>query len=204
MNTDKERILMHIVDGLRSTQSLGPIGKPWSSDPYKDHVHFAPWKDAQPGDLVICETSRVNDYKIGIYKYKTGYSDAVIAELGTGRECNYSNERYCPIVGVWPVYLLWGDEYLFYQKVLKAFARGDEYMYRFCDISFADNICKVTIRETHGGFKPNAESIPFSIDIPWNKRMSVKRILELMREGGYGTHVFEYVPRPPAQGKDET
>jgi hypothetical protein len=193
--SDRERILMVIIDQLSTTQTLArPSRMAWSSDEYKDHsgsyhyVHFAPWKEPSPGDLVLAQSGHVSRWKVGWYVEKQS-DGALIREIGSDKLCNYGNESFRPIVGLEnDLRLLEGDRYQFLIKVYKAFARGDEYIYRFGGLRFDANDAVITIREVFGGLgKP---SVPFEARIQWAKRTSVAAILKVMREAGYGTRDF--------------
>lgn len=195
---DRERILMQIIDKLSLTQTLCLRGNDEAKFIDRDgsvYVHFGAYNDRpiQKGDLVLAETGRVSDWKVGWVHEVIDGSTAVIREIGSYRLCNYGNERFTRIVGMHPSLLLEGDEYEFQQKVFKAFHRGDEYMYRFGGVEFRpDHTAEIFVREAFGGHKLNQESIPFSFSMKWDKRTSVKKILEAMREHGYGTREFKY------------
>jgi len=199
---DKERILMTILENLSFTQTLALHGydeaKFRKDDTGNDeYVHFGGYNDrpVQKGDLVLCCTTNVHDWKIGWVHEVTSNDTCVIREIGSNRLCNVSNERFTRIVGLNKSLLLEGDEYIFQQKVMRAFRKGDEYLYRFGGVEFPeDGVAEIWIREVFGGIgKP---SQPFSFAMKWNKRTSVKRILKTMRENGYGTRKFEPVEQP--------
>lgn len=99
--------------------------------------------------------------------------------------------------------LLEGDEYIFDKKVERAFHKGGEYVYRYGGVDFLENqTVRIWIREVFGGMFHGKESKPFSFEMKWNKRTSVKKILESMRENGYGTRNFELVEKiEPEQAK---
>jgi len=197
MLTDKERILMHIIRGLNTTSVMCrvPPGN-YGSDAYRDnngghYVHFARWDKPKAGDLVICETSQPNDYWIGFVVQVMSESHCHIREIGTGRICDYQNEKFSPIRGLRPLQLLEGDQYQFYLKVLAAFRKGDKYMYRFGGLEFESNrTAVITIREAFGGFS-KLGSQPFQVCLRWTKRTAIKTILASMVAGGYGTRTFE-------------
>jgi hypothetical protein len=196
--TDRERILMTVIDRLSSTQTLRGPRSSWSSEYYKDgtdgyYVHFAPWKEPEPGDLVLARTGHVSPWKVGFYVEKRagGWAGAVIREIGSDLLCNYDNESFVPIIGIDPISLLEGDRRQLYVKILKAFRRGDELCYRFGGLRFEQDSAIVRIREYHGGF--GNESIPFEVSFKWSKRMSVASVLKALKDGGYGTKSF----RPP-------
>jgi hypothetical protein len=196
--SDRERILMRIIEQLSSTQLMRSRNRSWSSVDYADtsgghYVHFAYWDDPKPGDLVLAKTGPLSPWKIGFYvePLSGDFGGAVIREIGSERLCNYTNESFVPIVGLSTIDLLESEQRQFYYKVLKAFHRGDEYLYRFGGIRFKDNVATVTIRERWGGL--GADSVPFTVDIEMRKRMAIKAILAKLREGGYGTKSFRPV-----------
>ncbi len=196
--TDRERILTTIVSQLSSTQLLAK-GNP-SHDPRaadfssgSQLVHFAYYRKPEKGDLVIGKTGRIDRWKIGYFEQGNidGYGTSLIREIGSGLLCNYGNEEFVPILGLRKSDLYEGDEYQFYVKVRRAFGKGDEYMYRFGGVDFEGDNAVIWIREAFGGLSLKNPSKPFSVRMQWNKRTSVKKILEIMRAGGYGTREFE-------------
>jgi hypothetical protein len=198
--SDRERILMVIIDQLSTSQTLAhPDRRTWSSESYRDgagdryYAHFAPWKKPVAGDLVLARTGNVSRWKVGWYvEQQSGYECHVIREIGSDKLCNYGNESFVPIVGLeGDLRLLEGDRYRLLQKIYRAFAKGDEYMYRFGGLTFDGDEAVLRVRESHGGF--GNDSVPFEIRFKWTKRMSVAAILQAMRDGGYGTKSF----RPP-------
>ena len=206
--SDRERILMAIIDRLSATFTLAPAcrNRGWSSDGFKDsygseYVHFAPWDKAKPGDLVLAKTGHVSEWKVGWYvePLPGSYGGAVIREIGTNRLCNYGNEDFCPIRGLDSITLLEGDKRQFYAKVMTAFRKGDEYVYRFGGLTFEGNEAVIGVREVFGGALSGAGSEPFYVRLVWSKKTSVKAILAAMRAGGYGTHKFIKVEQSAAK-----
>lgn len=189
--TDRERILMAIVAGLKSTAILGPRNSfAWSSEPFGDCVHFAPWDKPKAGDLVIGDTGGLGRWKIGFYvePLEGDYGGAVIREIGSDALCNYSNEKFTPIRNMNPSDIYEGDARLFYHAVLRAFHKGDEYLYRFGGIDFEGETAKVWIREVFGGM--GRGSVPFAVEMPWKPVPGYLKILRALRAGGYGTRTF--------------
>lgn len=187
--TDKERILTSIVRELYAT--LLNFSGPAYAERLEDRVHFD-HADPQPGDLVFATSGYDPEWLIGWYveAIPGAWGGAVIREIGTDRTCNYTNVTFARVVGMHRSELLEGAEYEMQQKVLKAFAKGDEYLYRFggCDFPAKGKVA-IWIREAFGGMgKP---SVPFSVEMKYTPRTSVKTILKVMREGGYGTRSFE-------------
>jgi hypothetical protein len=208
--TDKERILMHIIREIRTGLVLAHPSalRAWNSEPYKVpdsdryYCHFAPWDKPKPGDLVTAQSGRTNDeWSICWYVSAPKADDPngsfgthVVREIGTGRLCNYSNETFVPIRGLeGDAALLEADQRHYYEQVMRAFATGDEYGYRYGGIRFQDKTVVVMVRQAFGGLHPKG-SYPFEVKLPYRKRIAVTTILKLMREQGYGTHQFVPVP----------
>ncbi len=200
--TDRERILTTVIRQLATTQSLRPrAAGQWSSEPYRDdhgsghYVHFAPWKKAEKGDLVVAKTSgTVHEYLIGFYvePLTEDLGGAVIREIGSERLCNYSNESFDPIVGLTKEQLLEGERYKVQQKVLKAFQKGREYVYRYGGVDIEAETLTIWVREVFGGYAGDGtRSKPFAVTMPWSKKTTVRAILAAMRAQGYGTFQFE-------------
>lgn len=195
--SDRERILLHIVDGFSSTQLRSnrvDLADSWTSDYYTDpsgytRVHFAFWDKPKPGDLVLAQTGSLSAWKVGFFHeaLPSNYGGAVIREIGTGVLCDYSNESFVPIRGLWPDYLWDGDRYKFKVKVLKACRNIDGYQHIYQKINFEGNTAIVTIRERFGGMR---DSVPYEITLKWNKRTSIKSVEEQMTAQGYGTREF--------------
>ena len=190
--TDRERILLKVIDRLSGTQLLARGRNYYPHDFPDGLVHFAYYKDPEPGDLVLAKTGGVGRWKVGFYHQKLDGSRALIREIGSDALCDYGNESFLPIVGLSPTDLLEGERYKIYLKVLGAFRKGDEYVYRFGGLDFEGEEIIIWVREVFGGF--GKDSKPFSIRMKWNKRTSVKAILEAMRQGGYGTRSFRPEP----------
>ena len=191
---DRERILSSVVRGLMSTQlSFAAKGDGYHSATYRDrngweYVHFAYDQKPVKGDLVIAQSSIYpNRWTIGWFE-SGGNHEYVIREIGTGMLCNYSNETFVPIRGLQSTELLEGKERAFYFKVLKALRQGGEYRYTFGGIKFNGPDVNVTIRERYN------DTVPFDVVIPYQPRMSITKIVALLREGGYGTREFEKLP----------
>jgi hypothetical protein len=189
VNSDRERILLKILHQMRFTSLLGPKGQVWSSEPFKEYVHFAPWDAPKKGDLVIATSGGSSRWAVGFVHEVHNDNHLMIREIGTDAVCDYSNESFTPVKNMAYTDLLEGERYKIYQKVLQAFRKGDEYLYCYGGVIVDEDTITVRIRERYGGF--GGDSNPFSITIPWNKRTSVKTILMKMREGGYGTKSFK-------------
>lgn len=200
--TDKERILMTVVDRLSRTQILCHTNG-FDKEFYRDsitgqlYVHFAYYRSPVKGDLVLGKTGIMRGahrWLIGFYvePLSGGVGGALIREIGSQATCRYSNEEFVAIEGLSKTELLEGEQFQFYHRVLAAFQRGDEYFYRFGGLDFEGGDAVVWVREVfNGGLSGKEGSKPFSVRMTWNKRTSVKRILEMLKAGGYGTHKFE-------------
>lgn len=190
---DKERILINIISKLQSAMVLKC--KTHLID-FEDHVHFANnygflgTKKLKPGMLVLCNSNARHDWGVSflVEPINDGW---VLREIGSDRLCNMTNESFTPIVGMNKIDLLEGKNREFYIKVIKAFSRGGEYSYRFGGIDINKNKAVITIREVFGGSLRDVKSIPFSFEMKWNKKTSIKNILNKMIEAGYGIRKFE-------------
>ena len=194
---DKERILTEVISSLRSTITL--CNRPaWTSEPYKTdgggyYVHFAPWKEPERGDLVLCETGSISDFKVGFVHQVVSFDRCIIREIGSNNLCDYGNEKFTPIVGMSEIDLLEGDKYEFYQKVLKAFRRGDEFWHRFGGLHFDGDIAIIWIRERYSGYLQDREkgTEPYPVKMQWTKSTTIKAILQSMIDAGYGKRGFK-------------
>ncbi|MCY1169391.1 hypothetical protein D9M73_94190 [compost metagenome] len=192
---DRERILTRLVDLLSSTMLLCRRTDVYNPQTYKSVdggtlAHFVYYRQPVKGDLVIGQTGRIDQWKIGFYEEDRGEVH-VIRDLCTDQLCDYGNERFIPIVGLSPTDLLTGARRVLYEKVLRAFSIGDEYSYRFGGIQVQGSTATITVREVFGGIG-GQPSTPFDIEIRWHPKTTVKSILAAMRKGGYGTREFSH------------
>lgn len=194
--TDRERILSLVINGLMSTALLKRGGdvhceQSWQDRDGHTYVHFAYYRKPVHGDLVIGRTGfcrEVHRYSIGFWQSALP-DGAVIREIGSDRLCNYTNEEFTVVAGLHPSRLLEGERFKFVQKVQRAFVDGSEYSYRYGGTDFLeDGFANVWVREVFGGMRN--ESVPFAIKMAWTPKTTVKKILEIMRAGGYGTKSF--------------
>jgi len=189
--TDKERMLLTIANSLAFPD--------YKEIPDEKRLGaWVSWKkeDLVPGALVSCVSSgrfSLHDWLIGFVVQVNDESDCVIRELGGKRTCRVSNERFYVIRGIDRYALLAGKERQFYERVLLAFRRGGEWAYRFGGLDFNDDgSASIKIREAFGGRLAGPVSMPFVVCVPeWRKTISWKRILQAMRDGGYGSRAFE-------------
>lgn len=200
--TDKERILLELVRELHSTMLLrcrlhkedlvDDIG---SSGYYTHFANYCRDGEIRPGMMVLCMTSGrfyPHGWTVGFVERVYSSNDMMIREIGTDRLCRIGNERFVPIVGMKDYQLYEKEEYLFSVKVNKAFRRADDYLHYFDGLEFLpDNEVLISVREKWGG--PRHKSKPYTIRMKWCKSMTIKKILEIMQEQGYGTRDFELV-----------
>jgi len=190
--TDKERVLAHVIRGLYST-CLKYC--PWQGE--YDSPHFAPWirgDNLKPGMLVLGQTGNMDKWLIA-YLVRPLVEESLggwlLKEIGSNKMCRMTNEGFIPILGVQPRYLYEQGQQSFYQKVLKAFKRGGEYMYRFGGLSFiSEKKAKISIRQIFNG-GPIGGTQPFSFEIEFDSKTSIKKILAQMKTRGYGTREFK-------------
>lgn len=192
---DRERLLTRVIEGLKSTMLMSSrldVYNPQTFDAGGGHMrtHVVFYREPVKGELVIGSTGRIDQWKIGFYEENRGEGNHVIRDICTGELCNYGNESFNAIVGLSHTDLLTGTKREFYQKVLEAFRRGDEYCYRFGGLSVRDQTATITVREVFGGM--GSPSTPFDIELHWKPRTSVKAILAAMVAGGYGTREFSH------------
>lgn len=190
--TDRERILTTLVRELHTTAILAPHASPWHESSYQRrsggvYVHFAHYRRPVPGDLVMGQSGNVNGWKIAWYVHDIP-DGALLREIGSDRTCRYTNESFAPIVGMCPDDLLDGDKRTMNAKVVAAFQRGGEYRYRNGGCTFEGDEVVMCVREVFCGIR--RESHPFYVRMKWNKRTTIKAILEALRAGGYGTRDF--------------
>lgn len=183
--SDRERILTEIVESFAATMLMCGL---YDESSFRGMPHVARYREPKPGELVMGTTGPAGRWKIGWYVEKQS-DGALIREIGTGALCNYGNESFSAIVGLRDDQLLEGDQRVMKGKILSAFARGDEYLYRFGGAKFDSNKVTITIREAHGGL--GGDSMPFSFVMQYDKRTTVKQILAAMVAAGYGTKSFK-------------
>ncbi len=148
------------------------------------------------GDLVVCFTStgmRQNPWLISFVEADGCKHDAqglLLRAIGTNNLCDYSNESFIRITGI-PARLLWeGDQYQFSLKLHKALRKLDNYMHVFRGLEFPEpSRAIVYIGQRWGGLdKPTK---PYTVEIPFTKRTSIKAIVATLETNGFGTREFE-------------
>jgi len=195
--TDRERILAIVINRLMSSQLLNRSGDVHNEASWRDHhgemkyAHFAYYRKPVKGDLVIGRTGWIggpHEFSIGFY-HEPLSDGAVIREIGSERLCNYTNEEFTVIAGISKFNLLEGEQFKFSEKVQAAFWKADEYSYRFGGIEFPGKWrAKVWVREAFGGHRD--VSVPFAIEMNFDRHTSLKQTVALLRAGGLGTKSF--------------
>lgn len=182
--TDKERILTHIISRLSHSAIKYSDGR--GGQIGNDDVHFVCTTSTNKlkiNDLVLCQTSGIHDFTLGYVVSIDGYSEITIRELTSERIGKIDNDSYLVLKNISEESLLYGEQYKMKQKVIKAFARGDEWLYRYGGVKFDNNVIHVKVRERAA--INNRE--PFIISFEWNKKMTIKEILQILKDNGYGT-----------------
>jgi len=169
---DKERILMIIA---RKYYSLSLRAK--CKGLLADHEAFGlpTGEHLQPGDLVMGQTSRPNDFMIGYFVAAKGDSSSIIREIGTASECLYTNEKFIPIKGIHHLDLLDCNKYKLLNKIHKAF-RKTRYYTRFKNLIFEGDRAVVSARQAF------EDTEIFSISFGWSRQTTIKSIAKLLIE----------------------
>lgn len=184
--TDKERILTYIISRLSYVATR--YGDGYSAKMNDDDVYFQYLKgnnanELQVNDIVFCQTSGIHDFTVGYVVSIDGYSEITIRDIASERTCKIQNDSFLILKNLSEEQLLYGEEWIMRNKIIKAFARGDEWLYRFGGVKFEADIAHIKIRERHALKKRE----PFVISIKWHKNTTIKAILQAMRDGGYGS-----------------
>lgn len=192
--TDRERILTLVIREMYRTSicsRTGPARYTKGTGPVRcdqdvvDGVHFAPGGQTVPGDLVVASSSLTqNRWSIGFYVKRVGGIN-VIREIGSDKLCDYSNETFVPIRGLRNWDILDGDRREFYLKVLAASRKGGDPDYRFRDIKFSEEFNKVDIMRTFR-LRFEEKHQVLRAQMVWNKKTTIKAILEALVAAGYG------------------
>lgn len=208
---DKERLLVYLITELCSTQLMtGGFRRDWKrvgNDSEYVHFEFTDYEDLKVGDLVCCQTSGIHAFTIGYIVAKTDpdWHGCTIREIGSSRTCNISNESFYAIRGLDEPWTWEGDDYQFYCKVVKAFWKTGDDWYRFGGLKFNDDgTATMTVREKFGGaLGTDQESVPFDVTTKWAPKMSIKSIVQVLKDGGVGTRKFERRPtgKPADNGR---
>lgn len=187
--TDRERALISII-----RQLYGGNISHWFNTAEKRKTPIAgsldagfdPTRKPEKGDLVVCSTNCNHFAGVAIYvEPMEGYEKALLRSLGSDDLMEMENESFIPIVGVdldQPEFY-YGEQRGMYEKVRKAFHRGDEWSYKYRGLAFDGD--KVTIRI--GAHIWLGEKPPIIVTMSWNKQTTIKQVLEAMVKAGYGT-----------------
>lgn len=198
--TDKERIFLEVIRGLEFTlASLTRCHYEYGVELEDGDVRFEPTMvngklNIRKGDLVMGKTGPLHDHTIGWVHEIYDENHLSIREIGTNRLCDYSNEFFVVIRGLYPNRIFDGDEYVFYKKVWKALYKLDEYIHRFYRLDIHDHDAIIWIREKWGSLGKK-RSVPYFIHIHWNNKTTIKYIMDEMVKQGFGTREFQYVDK---------
>lgn len=203
--TDRERILVNIAAELAHEveyyQRLPAVQEHERQWPTSARTIRTEWgmmrrPKYQKGDLVVCFTStgrRENPWLISFVEADGCKDDPrglLLRAIGTDKLCDYSNESFIRITGI-PARLLWeGDQYQFSLKLHRALTKLDNYQHVFRGLEFLEpNLALVYIGQRWGGLGNPTK--PYTIEIPFSKRMSIKAIIAHLEKNGFGTREFE-------------
>lgn len=203
---DKERMLMVVIAALRQIASLRPL----PDDPIRLESTIISDDKLRPGDIVICMTSGIHEWTAAefIEYISRERGEYLVRELGGERTCNIYNDSLAILKGVResPYYgplLLKGDQYLFYEKVKKAFKLGGHYWHKFDRVEFPEKYtARVYVRvKWWASNRSDEENIkdfkhsyrPFSFYMHWTKKTPIKAILEEMIAYGYSKELVDTV-----------
>lgn len=203
--TDRERILVNIaaelaheVEYYQRMLCVRQHERQWSDSARRIRTNWdcIGRPKYEKGDLVVCFTStgrQQNPWLISFVEADGCKDDPrglLLRAIGTDKLCDYSNESFIRITGI-PARLLWeGDQYQFSVKLNRALRKIDEYMHVFRGLEFPEpNRAVVYIGQRWGGM--NNPTKPYTIEIPFTKRTSVKAVIEALENNGFGTREFE-------------
>lgn len=203
--TDRERILVNIAAELAHEveyyQRLHVVQEHERSWPDSARRIRAEWTALgnpkyDKGDLVVCFTStgrQQNPWLISFVEAdgcKNDPNGLLLRAIGTNNLCDYSNESFIRITGI-PARLLWeGDQYQFSLKLHRALMKLDNYMHVFRGLEFPEPFrATVYIGQRWGGL--NKPTKPYTVDIYFTKRTTIKAIITDLKAGGFGTREFE-------------
>lgn len=207
--TRMERVLIHIIDGLRENIITGPYSRGArqirdSAGHHRDdqvghYVHFASWytwfeegKKLEPGMLVFCSTSGIHPHTVAEIVEVYDQSRCLLRSLNDDSLCDVGNEAFVPIIGLTAKDLETDAQVEFRRKVRKAIKQLDHYFHLFGGLEFSGDAATIRIRKRHGGMGlQNRETVPYEVRMPWNSRTTIKAIRETLREHGYGQREFE-------------
>lgn len=203
--TDRERILVNIAAELAHEveyyQRLAVVQAHERQWPDSARTIRAEWSAVgrpkyQKGDLVVCFTStgrQQNPWLISFVEAdgcKYDPQGLLLRAIGTNKLCDYSNESFIRITGI-PARLLWeGDRYQFSLKLHRALRKLDSYTHVFRGLEFPKpNRAVVYIGERWGGM--GKQTRPYTVEMPFTKRTTIKAIIAALEANGFGTREFE-------------
>ena len=203
--TDRERILVNIAAELAHEveyyQRLPVVQEHERRWPDNARSIRTKWDcigrpQYQKGDLVVCFTStgrQQNPWLISFVEANGCKHDdrgLLLRAIGTDKLCDYSNESFIRITGI-PARLLWeGDQHQFSLKLHKALRKLDNYLHVFRGLEFPEpDRAVVYIGERWGGLGKTTK--PYTIEIQFTKRTSIKTIVATLESNGFGTREFE-------------
>jgi hypothetical protein len=169
--------------------------------PRAQYTNFSKTKILEVGDLVVCRTSvgwQTNPWIVS-FIHEVGIPNdpygMCLRAIGSNALCNYGNEDFIKLSGFSSRDLYEGEQWIFYRKVLKAVHKEDNYNHIFAGLDFDASEplhrAQLSIRERWGGLsKP---SKPYIINLEFNKKTSVKQVLDDMKAQGFGTRDFELI-----------
>ena len=194
--TDEARILAYLVRHLASDAALG----------YKRNAEYRTFEPVEKGDLVVCMSCGGRDifpWTVAFVQEPKGTGGALLRHISDGSFCNMSNETFIRINGVDPDILLCGKQRIFHQKLLAAICWIDDW-HRYGGCEFKGDMCHVTIREKLGGMCRESEvSEPYTVEVAWRGRHSVKSLDAALRAAGVGTRKFVHRQVIPAEAAKE-
>lgn len=203
--TDRERILVnvaaelaHEVEYYQRLPVVQEHERQWPDNVRSIRTEWGMIKRPKykRGDLVVCFTStgrQQNPWLISFVEADGCKDDAhglLLRAIGTDRLCDYSNESFIRITGI-PARLLWeGDQYQFSIKLHRALSKIGNYMHVFRGLEFPEsNRAIIYIGERWGGLGKSTK--PYTVEIPFTKRMSIKAIVAALETNGFGIREFE-------------
>lgn len=196
--TDRERILMNVAALLAHELymlQLLPAVKDYIADPHggsRIRIEGGDANDMAKGDMVVCATSagRQENPWIVSYVEQARENGCLLRSIGTDALINYGNESFLRIKGIPERLLHEGGRRILQEKVHKALRKLDTYIHRFRGIEFiSDTEANVWFGECFGGLKGPTK--PYAIKVAFDKKTSIKNIIEQLKSGGFGTREFE-------------
>lgn len=177
--TDKERVLMTIIKSFYIKYINSDI----------ELLYRCNSSEIKIGDLVLAVTGKIHelqDFTIGYVVEINNEHDMTLREIGSNRICNISNELFYKI----PIdllidknYLLEGEKYKIYEKVLKAISKCDDY---FHSIDFEDDLCIVRTR------KAFSREVKNEYKFKYDSSTTVEEIVNLIKESRKNNFVKKF------------